>query len=609
MLLVPMALGWCWWRWPRPTPADPVHLAPQSVVLEGRLQRPLRQVLSGACSGVLQLEGAHQGRSQLWFRRCPKQLEPGWRLRLSGTVRRPRPPLHPLLGDRAAQLARQGIFSTLAVQRYELLERQTQPLWQWRQQLAARLQASAGPRHGALLAALVMGRAMAPLPDAITGSFRAAGLSHALAASGFHLSVLLGVVLAITRRAPQLMRVLCGVGALGLFVLLAGPLPSVLRAVLMGAMALLIRESGERARPLGLLLVSLLALLLWQPAWLLDLGFQFSAAATAGLVLTAPRLQQRLPAALAVPIAACLWTLPLQLLHFGVLPLYAVPANLLAAPLLTLLTTGAMAAALTAHLLPPLLPLLTALLQWPAELLLLLVQGAAALPLAQLMLGQPPIALVLLVSLGLMPWLLGWCGRWRRCGVLLLLISAWGQGQRLLADQVLELPAGKGGLVLLRHGGRGALVSRQAALRSCRRAQRLRQALGLPRLDWVVLLDPVPAVDSSCWQQLSPQVQVLPRGELSSPGLVFRSAPNRPGSVQLQVGSRCYCLRQQGVSANMGSLAACGRCHITKAGPPKPASSAAGLFSGAKSGRPCGMRCATALSAAGERASAAAPRP
>ena len=71
----------------------------------------------------------------------------------------------------------------------------------WRQQLAARLQASAGPRHGALLAALVMGRAMAPLPDAITSSFRSAGLSHALAASGFHLSVLLGVVLAITRRA------------------------------------------------------------------------------------------------------------------------------------------------------------------------------------------------------------------------------------------------------------------------------------------------------------------------------------------------------------------------------------------------------------------------
>ena len=137
----------------------------------------------------MQLEGAHQGRSQLWFRQCPKRLEPGWHLRVAGTVRQPRPPVHPLLGDRAAQLARESIFSTLAVRRYELLERETQPLWQWRQHLLARLQAAAGPRHGALLAALVMGRAMAPLHEGITSSFRAAGLSHALAASGFHLSV------------------------------------------------------------------------------------------------------------------------------------------------------------------------------------------------------------------------------------------------------------------------------------------------------------------------------------------------------------------------------------------------------------------------------------
>ena len=377
----------------------------------------------------------------------------------------------------------------------------------------------------------------------------------------------------------------------------------------MGAMALMIRESGERARPLGLLLVSLLALLLWQPAWLLDLGFQFSAAATAGLVLTAPRLQQRLPAALAVPIAACLWTLPLQLLHFGVLPLYAVPANLLAAPLLSLLTTGAMAAAMAAQVLPPLLPVIAFVLQWPAELLLVLVQGAAALPLAQLALGQPPWLLVLLLSVGLMPWLLGWGGDWRRWGLLLVLISCLGQGQRLLADEVIELPSSRGRLVLMRHGGRGALVSRDAGSRSCHQARRLQQALGLPRLDWVVLLDPVPAADQNCWQQLSQHVQVLPSGELSSPGLLFRSAPHRPGEAQLQLGHRCYCLRQQGVSANMGALAACGRCHTTKAGPPKPAPSAAARFSGAKSGRPCGRRCAIALSAAGVRASAAAPRP
>jgi competence protein ComEC len=608
-LLLPLLLGWISWRWPRPTPTDPVHLAPTSIVLQGHLQQPLRPFPSGACSGRLRLEGELQGLSQLWFRPCPKRLEPGWRLRAEGRLRRPKPPLHPLLGDRAARLARQGVFTTMAVQRFEVLERQTQPLWQWRQQLAARLQASAGPRRGALMAALVMGRAMAPLPDEISVAFRSAGLSHALAASGFHLSVLLGVMLAVTRRAPRLLRVSSSALALLLFVLLAGPMPSVLRAVLMGALALLIRESSAVARPLAVLMMTLLVLLLWQPAWLLNLGFQFSAAATAGLVLTAPRWQQRMPAVLAVPLAACLWTLPLQLLHFGVLPLYAVPANLLTAPLLSLLTTGAMAAAITAQLLPPLLPLISSLLHWPVELLLLLVQGAASLPLAQLALGQPPVLLVLLFSLGLMPWLLACSGALRPWGLLLVVLSCAWQVQRLWADEVVELKAGRSSLLLLRHRGRGALVSSHAAPSSCHRAQRLRQALGLPRLDWVVLLDPVQPADPGCWQQLSSHWHVLPQGELSSPGLVFRNHPHHPAQGQVQLGQRCYCLRLQGAGARISSVANCGRCPTTKAGLPKPALSAVAPSSGAKNGRPCGRRCATAQSAAAVPVSSAAARP
>ena len=52
-----------------------------------------------------------------------------------------------------------------------------------------------GPRRGGFLAALVLGSAQVQLPDDIRAAFRMAGLSHALAASGFHLSVLLGSVL------------------------------------------------------------------------------------------------------------------------------------------------------------------------------------------------------------------------------------------------------------------------------------------------------------------------------------------------------------------------------------------------------------------------------
>ncbi len=57
------------------------------------------------------------------------------------------------------------------------------------------------PRRGGLLAALVLGSAQVQLPEDIREAFRMTGLSHALAASGFHLSVLLGTVLMLARRS------------------------------------------------------------------------------------------------------------------------------------------------------------------------------------------------------------------------------------------------------------------------------------------------------------------------------------------------------------------------------------------------------------------------
>ena len=62
-----------------------------------------------------------------------------------------------------------------------------------------------------------------------------------------------------------------------------GGQPSVVRAVLMGASALFIRESDQRSRGVGVLLLTLILMLLFRPAWAHSIGFQLSAAATAGL--------------------------------------------------------------------------------------------------------------------------------------------------------------------------------------------------------------------------------------------------------------------------------------------------------------------------------------
>jgi len=546
------------WLWglqaqPAPGPGDPVGLIPLEqpsapVRLQGQLLGDPQAQAGGGCRVLLQ---AARGRTELSFSRCPS-LREGWHVEVQGRLRRPRPASHPLLAGPAERLVRQGVWSQLRVQHWQVLSRPFTPVADLRRHMAEALLAAGGAEAGAVLAALVLGSAVVAVPLPVREAFRVSGLSHALAASGFHLTVLLGVVMACARHGPKPLRWVMALGAMLLFLLLAGPQPSVVRAVAMGAMAFAVQESGRRVRPLGVLLLCGLLMLVPAPRWLLDVGFQLSMAATAGLMLCATPLelalrQWRLPGwlagGLAVPVAASLWTLPLQLLHFGSLPPYAVAANLVVAPLLSPLTLGAMALALAAVLLPPLVTPLA----WPlvpmARVLIAVARWFAALPMAQWSVGRPLPGLVLLLSLGLLPWLLprregprqGW---WRPAGLGLLVAAVSLHLGLLRGDQVLAVQEGPRHWLLARHGGRAALVSLSADALSCSRARQLALGVGVQRFDWLLLLDPVAPAEPACWQPLSATtVQGLQQGQrLLSPGLEVRSISPDSQALLLQAG-------------------------------------------------------------------------
>jgi competence protein ComEC len=324
-------------------------------------------------------------------------------------------------------------------------------------------------------------------------------------------------------------------------------------------------------------------MLLVHPAWARSIGFQLSAAATAGLIITGPglerwwaeRLSMRLgwlAPALAVPLAAMAWTLPLQLLHFGSAPLYALLANLLAAPLLAPLTLSAMGLALAlASLLLPAAAL--PLLAWPvaqlAALLITLVSWISHWPAARLLTGHPQPWVVALLVLGLLPWLLtGWV-RWRPMGVLLTLLAVVLQGCVQMADGVVAVQRGRQHWLLARHQGRGALVSTSAEASSCRMARRLADVHGHQRLDWVMLLDPVATEAMACWQGLGHRVVAPHQGRaglavgqrLLSDGLSVELLSDRGQAMLLRIGDQrwrllprpqaLWALQDQGSSANV----------------------------------------------------------
>ena len=198
------------WSDPLPHPTDPSHRLTESerpsVELVGRLLRDPRPD-GGGCSAPVDLERfdgrRSRGRTQLLFRSCPSPLpQQAWRVAVEGTLRGPSPGVHPRLPGAAERLARLGCWTPLRVRSIQVLHKPSTPLADARRRVAQRLTETAGSEPGSVLAALVLGGAQVTIPQGLRESFRVAGLSHALAASGFHLSVLLGAV-AIGRYAGR----------------------------------------------------------------------------------------------------------------------------------------------------------------------------------------------------------------------------------------------------------------------------------------------------------------------------------------------------------------------------------------------------------------------
>ncbi|MEO0885616.1 MAG: ComEC/Rec2 family competence protein [Cyanobacteria bacterium J06634_6] len=287
-------------------------------------------------------------------------------------------------------LARKGCFAGLRANWIEFLPDQKPPkwaLWKLRRRIVTAQDRWLGEPAGNLLSAMTLGRKAVDLPYGVRDSFIDAGLAHTLAASGFHVSLILALVMGVLRTQLPKTKAIAGGSVLILYIGLTGLQPSVVRAALMGTGALLGLAMGRKVSPLGGLLVAATAILLVNPQWIWDVGFQLSVVATLGLVLTVPRLMRFLDwmpttvaTLFAVPIAAYLWTIPLQLLYFQRLPLYSILLNGLATPLVIVISLGGFISAIAAVIWPIFGSAIATNLYYPIHGLIWLVEQFNRLP-------------------------------------------------------------------------------------------------------------------------------------------------------------------------------------------------------------------------------------
>ena len=291
------------------------------------------------------------------------------------------------------------------------------------------------PDGAGLLPGLVLGD-VSGLPEQVRDNFKAAGLTHLTAVSGSNFALVCGaVLLAVRPLGPRPAAVLTAIALVG-FVIVVRPSPSVLRAALMGLIALAALVTGRRRQAMPALSAAVLALLAVSPALAVDAGFALSVFATAALVVVAPTWVDRLKAwgcprilaeALAVAAAAHLVSIPVVAAISGQLSFVAVLANVLAAPAVVPATIlGALATAV--GMVWPLAAELMIRLTGPAVWWLLeSASWCAWLPGAQIAVPEGLLGAAILIVLGLaaLGWLASSRVRWIMVASVLTFALVW----------------------------------------------------------------------------------------------------------------------------------------------------------------------------------------
>ncbi|MBO5896591.1 MAG: ComEC/Rec2 family competence protein [Clostridia bacterium] len=211
-----------------------------------------------------------------------------------------------------------------------------------------KINASLSDNNAGLLSGMLFGD-KSGIDNKIASAFRNSGIAHLLAVSGLHTALWCGMLMSILKLFKvnnSISVVLCLI-FLVCFCSISGFTPSVIRASLMTACGMLAPLVKRRADSLNSLGLAVTVLLITNPYTVQSISFQLSAAATVGVLLSAPVTNKIFKRFKDIPIRQLrsvviyvlssivlslfsgLFTLPVSAYHFGVTTLLSPIANVL----------------------------------------------------------------------------------------------------------------------------------------------------------------------------------------------------------------------------------------------------------------------------------------
>ena len=308
--------------------------------------------------------------------------------------------------DYRAYLFRQGIDSQVAYPRVKVLDyNRGDParaaLSNVRGTLTDSISRILPSPESGLAAGILLG-SKSELPRDLTDDMQSTGTSHLVAVSGQNVVLLAALIMAalawLIGRRPAAWVALAGILA---YAALVGAQPSVIRALIMGALYVVAIALGRRNTAFVAMGLAAAGMTVHDPQIVHDVSFQLSFSATLGLiVLTAPlaagleRLASRMAIIADFPptrgvidiatmtVAATAFTLPIVAINFQRVSLVAPLANLFAVPAFVAVAATSALAALVAVVLPGDAAFMSWLAWPPAAYMIGVIRLFAELPVA-----------------------------------------------------------------------------------------------------------------------------------------------------------------------------------------------------------------------------------
>ena len=287
-----------------------------------------------------------------------QKLEPDDELMVYATINRIKPPLNPHQFNYKAYLEKLGITHQLRLvaNNHIVKKNASQTIYgstaSFRNKIISRLQGvDFGKEELGVIQALLLGQRH-DLSEATYTNYKNAGAVHILAISGLHIGILLLLLEFLLSPLEYLskgktIKMIVIVTLLWGFALLAGLSASVIRAVTMFSFVAYARCLNRPGNTFNILALSMFFILLINPSFLFQVGFQMSYAAVFAIVWIYPLLQKfwfpknivlrKMWQLLSVSIAAQFGVLPISLFYFHQFPGLFFVSNMVIVPFLGLI--------------------------------------------------------------------------------------------------------------------------------------------------------------------------------------------------------------------------------------------------------------------------------